>query len=71
MSLRTLVFLDYPQPEMQDPPFPVTSEEVKALYREHAEVRLLAQLDVLSENPRFQERGLSRLQENIFLLSLR
>ena len=66
-----LITLDYPQPEMQGPPFSVASEEVEALYREHAEVRLLAQLDVLSKNPRFQERGLSRLQENIFLLSLR
>ena len=66
-----LITLDYPQPEMQGPPFSVSSGEVEALYREHAEVRLLAQLDVLSKNPRFQQRGLSRLQENIFLLSLR
>jgi len=66
-----LVTVDYPQTEMQGPPFSVTSGEVTALYREHAEVRLLAQLDVLQENPRFRERGLSRLQENIFLLSLR
>ena len=66
-----LITLDYPQPEMQGPPFSVSSGEVEALYREHAEVRLLAQLDVLPKNPRFQQRGLSRLQENIFLLSLR
>lgn len=66
-----LITLDYPQPEMQGPPFSVSSGEVEVLYREHAEVRLLAQLDVLSKNPRFQQRGLSRLQENIFLLSLR
>jgi thiopurine S-methyltransferase len=44
---------------------------VEALYREHAEVRLLAQPDVLAQNPRFQQRGLSRLRENIFLLTLR
>jgi thiopurine S-methyltransferase len=44
---------------------------VEALYREYAEVRLLAKLDVLAQNPRFQQRGLSRLQENIFLLTLR
>ena len=66
-----LITLDYPQPKMQGPPFSVTSEEVEALYRKHAEVHLLAQLDVLSKNPRFQERGLSRLQESIFLLLLR
>jgi thiopurine S-methyltransferase len=66
-----LITVDYPQQEMTGPPFAVTSAEVETLYREHAEVRLLAQLDVLEQNPRFQERGLSRLQENIFLLTLR
>jgi thiopurine S-methyltransferase len=66
-----LVTVDYPQPEMQGPPFSVTSAEVEALYREHAGVRLLEQADVLAQNPRFRERGLSRLRENIFLLKLR
>jgi thiopurine S-methyltransferase len=66
-----LVTVDYPQAEMQGPPFSVTSGEVEVLYREHAEVRLLAQPDVLAQNPRFQQRGLSRLRENIFLLTLR
>jgi thiopurine S-methyltransferase len=65
-----LITVDYPQQEMQGPPFSVSSDEVEALYREHAEVRLLAQPDVLAQNPRFQQRGLSRLRENIFLLTL-
>ena len=65
-----LVTVDYPPEEMQGPPFSVTAGEVNALYRERAELRLLAHLDVLAQNPRFRERGLSRLQENIFLLSL-
>ncbi len=66
-----LITFDYAQAEMQGPPFAVSVNEVESLYREHAEVRLLAQLDVLAENARFQERGLSTLQENIFLLTLR
>ncbi|WP_435626502.1 thiopurine S-methyltransferase [Candidatus Ferrigenium straubiae] len=65
-----LVTLDYPQAEMSGPPFAVSVDEVNALYRDHAGIRLLAQLDVLAQNPRFRERGLSRLQENIFLLTL-
>jgi thiopurine S-methyltransferase len=65
-----LITVEYPQTEMQGPPFSVSSGEVEALYREYAEVRLLAELDVLAQNPRFQQRGLSRLQENIFLLTL-
>lgn len=66
-----LVTLDYPQAEMQGPPFSVTSEEVAALYHKYAEVRLLTQRDVLDKNPRFRERGLSRLNEYIYLLTLR
>lgn len=66
-----LVTLDYPQAEMSGPPFAVSAAEVEALYRKHAGIRLLAQADVLEQNPRFRERGLSRLQENISLLTLR
>ncbi len=66
-----LITLDYPQTEMPGPPFSVTNDEVAALYRQHAEVRLLARHDVLSQNPRFQQRGLSSLWESIFLLTLR
>jgi thiopurine S-methyltransferase len=65
-----LITVDYPQPEMEGPPFSVSSGEVEALYRKHAEVRLLGQLEVLEQNQRFRQRGLSRLQENIFLLTL-
>jgi thiopurine S-methyltransferase len=65
-----LVTLEYHQPEMQGPPFSVSASEVEAFYREHAEVRLLAQMDVLAQNPRFQQRGLTRMVENIFLLTL-
>lgn len=65
-----LITFDYPQPEMPGPPFAVSAGEVEALYRGRAGVRLLAQLDVLPQNPRFRERGLSSLQENVFLLEL-
>lgn len=64
-----LVTLDYPQSEMQGPPFAVSSAEVETLFGKHAEVRLLEQTDVLSQNPRFQQRGLSSLQESVFLLT--
>jgi thiopurine S-methyltransferase len=66
-----LVTFDYPQQEMPGPPFAVSASEVMELYRDYAEVRMLAQLDVLSQSPRFQQRGISRLHENIFLLTLR
>ncbi len=66
-----LVTLEYPQPEMQGPPFSVSASEVEAFYREHAEVRLLAQIDVLAQNPRFRQRGLTGMVESVFLLTLR
>lgn len=66
-----LVAFDYPQSEMSGPPFAVSSEEVHELYRDYADVRLLGQLDALEQNPRFRERGLTRMHESIFLLTLR
>lgn len=64
-----LITFDYPQSEMSGPPFAVSTAEVEILYGKCADVRLLAKLDVLAENPRFQQRGISRLQESIFLLT--
>jgi thiopurine S-methyltransferase len=66
-----LITFDYPQAEMQGPPFAVSVSAVEALYGKYAEIRLLAQEDVLAQNPRFQQRGMSRMQENVFLLTLR
>lgn len=65
-----LVTFDYPQAEMQGPPFAVSVDEVEALYGSRASIRLLAQHDALPDNPRFRQRGLSRMRENIFLLTL-
>ncbi len=66
-----LITFDYPQAEMPGPPFAVSESEVEALYREYAGIRLLSQQDVLAQNPRFQQRGVSRMRESIFLLTLR
>lgn len=66
-----LISVDYPQAEMSGPPFALSSGEVEVLYRDYAEIRLLAQQDTLAQNPRFQQRGLSRFQESIYLLTLR
>jgi len=63
-----LITLDYPQYEMSGPPFAVSMDEVTSLYQSHAGITLLTQQDVLEQNLRFQERGLSRLQENTILL---
>lgn len=64
-----LVTFDYPQSEMAGPPFAVSPDEIKQHYQKYADIRLLAQSDVLEQNPRFKERGLSRMQESVFLLT--
>lgn len=66
-----LVTFDYPQHEMPGPPFALSSAEVESLYSKHADIRLLEQADVLAQNPRFKKRGLTRMQENIYLVTLR
>lgn len=64
-----LITFDYPQSEMAGPPFAVSPNEIKQHYQQHADIHLLAQSDVLEQNPRFKERGLSRMQESVFLLT--
>ena len=66
-----LVTFDYPQHEMPGPPFAVSGDEVRALYEPYAQIRLLEQADILEREPRFKARGVTRMQENIFLLALR
>ena len=63
-----LVTLDYPQAEMDGPPFAVSAREVDALYATHFEIAALGRQDILAENPRFQARGLTRLEEQVFRL---
>lgn len=66
-----LITFDYPQAEMPGPPFALSSAEVVALYSEHADIRVLAEIDALPQNPRFRQRGLTRLQETIYSLALK
>jgi len=64
-----LITFEYEQSAMSGPPFAVTPEEVHALYGARANVELLERADVLAENERFKARGLTRLHENIFMLT--
>jgi thiopurine S-methyltransferase len=64
-----LVTFDYPQHEMQGPPFSVKEPEVRALYEKTGEVRLLYSADILDKEPRFRDKGITQLQEKIFLVT--
>jgi thiopurine S-methyltransferase len=58
----------YPQGEMPGPPFSVPAEEVRELYTPHCDVELIHEQDVLDQNPKFRERGLTQLTEQVYLL---
>jgi thiopurine S-methyltransferase len=57
-----LVTLEYPQEQMQGPPFSVAKREVYTLFA-GARIERLGTQDVLADNPRFREKGLTRLLE--------
>ena len=69
-GVKTLVVtLQYRQGEMKGPPFSVTGDEVRQLFGPRYEIRQLHSADCLAREPRFREKGLSRLEEHVFLLS--
>jgi thiopurine S-methyltransferase len=61
-----LVIMEYPQSEMNGPPFSVAESEVNELYQADFNIEKLATFDIYQENPRFRERGLSSLLEKVF-----
>ena len=64
-----LITLEYPQHEMDGPPFSVTEPEVRDLFSGVAEVELLESAsDAFHDFPRFRELGLSWLSEKVYRL---
>ncbi len=63
-----LVTLDYEQQQMEGPPFAVSTDEVRNLYREGFSIERLAHADVLKAQPRFREKGLTALSESVYRL---
>ena len=64
-----LITLDYPRQEMDGPPFAVSDEEVHRLLDHHAVVTQLDRRDILGEEPRFSEAGVSRFETAVYQLS--
>jgi thiopurine S-methyltransferase len=63
-----LVTMEYSGQGMQGPPFSVEEAEVRNLYEKHFAVTSLLRKDILADNPRFRERGLSELHEHVYRL---
>lgn len=62
-----LVTLEYFQEEMQGPPFSVLEPEVRSLFG-GARIKRFGAQDVLADNSRFREKGLTRLLECAYLI---
>ena len=64
-----LITLNYPQAEMEGPPFSVSDEEVSELYREQYKIDKLAAKNIIDDEPRFKDRGLTSLTETAYKLT--
>ncbi len=66
-----LIAMEYPQEQMQGPPFSVSQAEIRDLFRDAFELEKCESVDVLDEHPHLMERGLTQLTEHIYLLKSR
>lgn len=67
-AVGLLVCFEYAQHEMEGPPFAVLEAEVRALYEPAFRVEPLARYDILADEARFRERGLTSLHERTYRL---
>ncbi len=56
-----LITLDYPQAQMEGPPFSVADTDVQALFAGHSRATLLDRRGILDKEPKFAQRGVQRL----------
>ena len=69
-GMRTLLItLTYPQQEMNGPPFSVTENELNELYGEKFRIDKLLGKDILADEPKFKQRGLTALYETAYKLT--
>lgn len=63
-----LVVMEYPEHEMDGPPFSVTEDEVRERFAPFFRVELLDERDGLAASPQFIERGLTVMTEKVYHL---
>jgi thiopurine S-methyltransferase len=64
-----LIVVDFPQAQMQGPPFSVTEADVDSLYSRDHSIEKLVQRDILDIEPRLRARGLTELREVCYRLT--
>lgn len=63
-----LITLDYDQSQMEGPPFSVDAGQVQRLYAPHSVATLIDRRDILDKEPKFQTRGVAKLDSLVFRL---
>lgn len=66
---RLLITIEYPQQEMGGPPHSVPPEEVQQLFAKRLDITTLESKDILEESQRFKDKGVTQMNEHIFLLN--
>ena len=64
-----LITLTYAENEMDGPPFSFSEKEVHELYRDHFKIEKLAAKNILEDEPRFKDKGLTTLMETAYKLT--
>jgi thiopurine S-methyltransferase len=64
-----LITVEYPQEEMQGPPFSVSDADVHRLYGAQHDIRQLSRQDILPDEPRLRSRGVTRLHQSVYRLT--
>jgi thiopurine S-methyltransferase len=66
-----MITLEYPQGEMEGPPFAVDEAEIRRLFAAQWDIELLERRDILAEQPGFREQGVSALSTAVYRLKRR
>ena len=64
-----LVTLEYPQAEKDGPPFSVDEAEVRELLEPEWDIAVLERRDILDDEPRFRDAGVTRLHTVVYQLA--
>lgn len=65
-SRGLVITLEYPQAEMDGPPFSVAPAEMKRLFSKQWHTTHTGRHDILADNPRFQALGLTALHAGVY-----
>lgn len=65
---QLLITLNYRQDEMAGPPFSLIEQEVRTLYRGNYQVELQESRELIDQEPKFKQRGVTSFKQDVYLL---